>query len=98
MKNVVLAVLIVLLIPSIVFANGKGDDAGETVTGGVKGTVVTMSGPFTDNDAIKFVESVKAFEQETGIDIQYEGSKEFEASIAIRVEGGNPPDIVDFHQ
>jgi alpha-glucoside transport system substrate-binding protein len=34
----------------------------------------------------------------TGITIQYEGSKEFEASIAIRVDGGNPPDIADFPQ
>jgi alpha-glucoside transport system substrate-binding protein len=64
----------------------------------VRGTVVTMAGPFTDNDAIKFEESIKSFEEETGIDIQYEGSKEFEASISIRVEGGNPPDIVDFPQ
>ena len=47
---------------------------------------------------MKFENSVKAFEEETGIDIQYEGSKEFEASIAISVEGGNPPDIVDFPQ
>jgi len=64
----------------------------------VRGKVVTMSGPFVDNDAIKFEQSVKAFEDETGIDIQYEGTKEFEASIAIRIEGGNPPDIVDFPQ
>ncbi|ORC35376.1 ABC transporter substrate-binding protein [Marispirochaeta aestuarii] len=64
----------------------------------VRGKVVTMAGPFTDNDAIKFEESIKSFEEETGIDIQYEGSKEFEASISISVEGGNPPDIVDFPQ
>ncbi|KGM38321.1 ABC transporter substrate-binding protein, partial [Alkalispirochaeta odontotermitis] len=62
------------------------------------GKVVTISGPFTDNDAVKFEESLKAFEEETGIDIQYEGSKEFEASISIRIEGGDPPDIVDFPQ
>ena len=64
----------------------------------VRGKVVTMSGPFVDNDAIKFEQSVKSFEDRTGIDIQYEGSKEFEASIAIRIDGGNPPDIADFPQ
>ena len=57
-----------------------------------------MEGPFTDNDAVKFDESVKAFEEATGIDIQYTGSKEFEASITIKVDGGSPPDIVDFPQ
>jgi alpha-glucoside transport system substrate-binding protein len=47
---------------------------------------------------VKFDDSVKAFEDATGIDIQYEGSKEFEASITIAVDGGSPPDIVDFPQ
>lgn len=66
--------------------------------GEYEGTVVTMTGPFTDEDAVKFNNTVAAFEEETGIDIQYEGSKEFEATIGIRVEGGDAPDIVDFPQ
>ncbi len=70
----------------------------KAMAGEYKGTVVTMAGPFTDNDAVKFDESIKSFEEKTGIDIQYEGSKEFEASISIRIDGGNPPDIVDFPQ
>jgi alpha-glucoside transport system substrate-binding protein len=57
-----------------------------------------MAGPFTDQDAVLFDNSVKAFEDATGIDIQYAGSKEFEASIRIAIEGGNAPDIVDFPQ
>lgn len=92
-----------LLVP---FAFAGGDQEEETVAAPmaddpyaeVRGTVVTMSGPFVDNDAVKFEESVKAFEEMTGIDIQYEGSKEFEASIGIAIEGGNAPDIVDFPQ
>jgi alpha-glucoside transport system substrate-binding protein len=104
MNKTILFTLLVLLTASMVFAGGqkeapaaeapKADDPYAEV----RGTVVTMSGPFTDNDAIKFEESVKSFEEETGIDIQYEGSKEFEASIGIAIEGGNPPDIVDFPQ
>ena len=62
------------------------------------GTVVTMSGPFTDEDAVKFDNSNAAFEEATGIDIQYEGSKEFEAAISIRIEAGDAPDIADFPQ
>ena len=41
---------------------------------------------------------LKDFEEKTGIDIQYEGSKEFETSISIRVDAGDPPDIADFPQ
>jgi alpha-glucoside transport system substrate-binding protein len=76
----------------------SADPLADAYAGKLKGTVVTMSGPFTDNDAVKFNESVKDFETKTGIDIRYEGSKEFEASISIRVNGGNPPDVVDFPQ
>ncbi|NOY99372.1 MAG: carbohydrate ABC transporter substrate-binding protein [Chloroflexi bacterium] len=68
------------------------------MAGEFSGTVVTMTGPFTDEDAVKFDASVAAFEDATGIDIQYEGSKEFEATISIRVEAGDAPDIVDFPQ
>ena len=75
-----------------------GQELADAYTGKFKGTKVTMSGPFTDNDAVKFDESIKAFEDATGIDIQYSGSKEFEASIRIAVEGGSAPDIVDFPQ
>ena len=70
----------------------------KALAGEFKGTVVTMAGPFTDEDAVKFDNTVKAFEEASGIDIQYEGSKEFEASISIRVEAGDAPDIVDFPQ
>ncbi|MCD4671432.1 MAG: ABC transporter substrate-binding protein [Anaerolineaceae bacterium] len=66
--------------------------------GKYKDTVVSMTGPFTDEDAVKFDNTVAAFEEATGIDIQYEGSKEFETSISIRVDGGDAPDIADFPQ
>ncbi|MEN6477059.1 MAG: ABC transporter substrate-binding protein [Rectinema sp.] len=76
----------------------SADPLSDAYAGKYKGKVVTMAGPFVDNDAVKFEMSVKAFEDKTGIDIQYEGSKEFEASIAIRVNGGSAPDIADFPQ
>ena len=76
----------------------SADPLSDAYAGKFKGKTVSMSGPFTDNDAVKFNESVREFEAKTGISIQYEGSKEFEASISIRVNGGNPPDVVDFPQ
>ena len=68
------------------------------MAGEFDGTAVTMTGPFTAQDAEIFNNTVAAFEEATGIDIQYEGSKEFEATITIRVEAGDAPDIVDFPQ
>src|SRR5271157_4485610 len=75
-----------------------GPELAAAFQGKYKGTVVDMTGPFTDQDAVKFNQSVKDFEDKTGINILYAGSKEFEASISIAVDGGNPPDIADFPQ
>jgi alpha-glucoside transport system substrate-binding protein len=63
-----------------------------------KGLKVSMYGPFTTDDEVKFNNSMKPFEDATGIDIQYQGDKEFETTINVRVEGGSPPDIADFPQ
>lgn len=84
--------------PAGVEALPQGQELANAYAGMYSGTVVTMTGPFTDNDAVLFDASIKAFEDATGIDIQYTGSKEFEASIRIAVEGGSAPDIVDFPQ
>jgi alpha-glucoside transport system substrate-binding protein len=66
--------------------------------GELAGTVVTMTGPFTDEDEVKFNTSIAEFEAWTGIDIQYTGTKEFEAVIRAAVDGGAAPDIADFPQ
>lgn len=75
-----------------------GPELAAAFTGAYKGTIVNMAGPFTDQDTVKFNNSVADFQQKTGISILYAGSKEFEASIRIQIEGGTPPDIVDFPQ
>ncbi|MFN8459258.1 MAG: ABC transporter substrate-binding protein [Anaerolineae bacterium] len=93
-----------LLLTALFLSGGKASAQEEksflerALAGEFKGTTVTAAGPFTDQDAVKFDETMADFEEKTGIDIQYEGSKEFEASISIRVDAGDPPDIVDFPQ
>ena len=75
-----------------------GPEIVDAMAGKYKGTKVTLYGPFVGADETKFNNSMADFEAKTGIDIQYEGTKTFEASINVRVEGGNPPDIADFPQ
>jgi len=94
----ILTVLAACAALTLFTATVAADPLSDALAGKYKGTTVTMNGPFTDNDAVKFNESVKDFESKTGINIVYEGSKEFEASISIRVDGGNAPDIADFPQ
>jgi len=75
-----------------------GGELEKALTGAYAGTTVVVDGPFTDADAVKFEESIKPFEEATGIDVNYIGSKEFEGSISIRVDAGDAPDIADFPQ
>jgi alpha-glucoside transport system substrate-binding protein len=70
----------------------------DAMAGKFKGTKVTAFGAFADADEVKFNQNVADFEAKTGIDIQYESSKQFEATISTRVDAGNVPDIVDFPQ
>jgi alpha-glucoside transport system substrate-binding protein len=75
-----------------------GPELAAAFQGKYKGTIVTMTGPFTAQDTVKFNESIADFQQKTGITIQYAGTKEFEASIRIQIEGNDAPDIADFPQ
>ena len=69
-------------------------------TGGedLSGRTVDIFGALVDTDAERFAASVAKFEEATGIDIEYEGSGDFEALITVRTEGGDPPDIAAFPQ
>jgi len=82
------------------FAYPAGGALEEALKGTYSGTTVTVDGAFEGNDpdGVKFDESVKAFEEATGIDVNYIGNKEFEATISVRVDAGDAPDIVDFPQ
>lgn len=79
-------------------SGGTGSFLERAKAGEFKGTAVEMMGAFVDIDAQKFDESVKAFEEATGIDVKYQGTKEFEATISVRVDANDAPDIVDYPQ
>ena len=68
------------------------------MAGEFTGTTVTATGPFVDEDAVKFNATMKDFQEKTGITIEYTGTKEFETSINTRVEANDLPDIADFPQ
>ena len=52
------------------------------------GTVVTMTGPFTDEDAVKFDNSYCSLSRKQPASMSnMRATKEFEATIGIRVEG-----------
>ncbi len=64
----------------------------------LSGTTVTIFGAFVEPGSDYFIESMSAFEEQTGIEVEYNGSGDFESLISVRVEGGDPPDIASFAQ
>jgi alpha-glucoside transport system substrate-binding protein len=75
---------------------GVNNDEGDSGDGGDE--VVTVYGTIVTPEQELLEQSWADWEEENGIDIQYEGSKEFEAQIAVRAQGGTPPDLAIFPQ
>lgn len=76
---------------------GSTESADTSSSTGESGTI-TVLGAVVDQDAERFEESIKPFEEANGIDIVYEGSGDFEQLATLRIEGGNPPDVIMFPQ
>jgi len=63
------------------------------VYGDLSGTTVTVYTSIVEVEAADQEQSYVKFEECTGADIAYEGSREFEAQLLVRIEAGNAPDI-----
>lgn len=88
-------------------ACGSSDDGGDADAGAgstidcapyeafgeLDGKEVTVYTSITAPEDEPHINSYKPFEECTGVEIKYEGSKEFEAQLPVRVKGGNAPDI-----
>jgi alpha-glucoside transport system substrate-binding protein len=107
-----LIVALFVLAPAAVFAGGQQEggqadamasdmdytDNEWTDGQDLSGTTVNIFGAFVDEDARRFRASMEPFIEQTGINVVYEGSGDFETLITVRAEGGSPPDIAAFPQ
>ncbi|MDT4941148.1 MAG: alpha-glucoside transport system substrate-binding protein [Pseudonocardiales bacterium] len=76
----------------------SGDCADYGKYGHYDGATVTIYTSITEPEIGYHIKSVKQFEKCTGIDVQYQPSKEFEAALKTKVDGGNAPDLAIFPQ
>ena len=74
---------------------GGGSGASDQEAG--DGTVVIL-GAFGGQEQAAFEESLAAFEDESGIEIQYTGDQDFDTTIRTRTDAGDAPDIALFPQ
>src|SRR5436309_10350509 len=57
--------------------------------GGTVNVLATWGG----DEQASFLAMVQPFEERTGIQVQYEGTRDLNAVLTTRVQGGNPPDV-----
>ena len=72
---------------------GKPECAGLTSFGDLSGKEVSIYTSIVAPEDVTQKDSYKLFESCTGATVKYEGSKEFEAQLVVRVKSGNPPDL-----
>ncbi|MGY1712184.1 ABC transporter substrate-binding protein [Geodermatophilus sp. SYSU D00758] len=61
--------------------------------GDLEGETVSVYTSIVDPEDQPHIDSYVPFEECTGVDVQYEGSREFEAQLVVRTQSGNAPDI-----
>ncbi|AEG45531.1 ABC transporter substrate-binding protein [Isoptericola variabilis] len=61
--------------------------------GDLEGTTVSVYTSIVEPEAEQQEASYDAFEECTGVTVEYEGSREFEAQLLVRLQAGNAPDI-----
>lgn len=96
-RSRLLLLLGVAVLATACLGEGGGGGGGEG-DGGGGGSVSVFGGFSQPNEVEPFEAAIAAFEEETGIDVVYEGSRDFETVITTRVQGGNAPDIAIFPQ
>ncbi|SCG44295.1 ABC transporter substrate-binding protein [Micromonospora halophytica] len=72
---------------------GSAECAAYEKYGDNDGKKVSIYSSIRDIEADRLAQSWKQFEDCTGIEIDHEGSGEFEAQLGVRVDGGNAPDL-----
>ncbi|MGC1207461.1 MAG: ABC transporter substrate-binding protein [Ornithinimicrobium sp.] len=61
--------------------------------GDLDGTEVSIYTSIISPEDKPYIDSFKPFEDCTGAKVEYEGSRDFEAQLQVRLQAGNPPDI-----
>jgi alpha-glucoside transport system substrate-binding protein len=81
------------------FAAACGDDNGGSANAGdLSGQKVNVQGTEVGTEGEGVIAGFVPFEKDTGVDVVFSGSRDFETNMRVAAEGGNLPDIAIFPQ
>lgn len=100
-KRVAAAALSVVSLVTLAACSGSSSDSGGGAAdctpykdyGDLKGKKISVYTSIVTPEDEPHIKSFEAFEQCTGAEVVYEGSREFEAQLPVKIEAGSPPDI-----
>src|SRR5438552_17200531 len=87
------AVALLAAMALLLAACGQGSSSGSSGTTGQIGGTVSVLATWGGDEQDSFLAMVKPFEDQTGVKVQYEGTRDLNAVLTTRVQGGNPPDL-----
>lgn len=73
--------------------NGGADCTAFESYGDLSGKTINLYTSIVSPEDQPHIDSFKPFEDCTGATVAYEGSREFEAQLPVKIEAGSPPDI-----
>jgi alpha-glucoside transport system substrate-binding protein len=88
-------ILLAGIVTTLTACDGSTPDA---ANGGSESGTVTVFGVVIGEQQEKLEQALAPFEEETGIDVVYEGTDAFATLLPVRVDSGNAPDIAMFPQ
>ena len=66
---------------------------GGTTSGGKLGGSVNVLAVWSANEQDSFLAMVKPFEDQTGVKVKYESTRDINATLTTRLQAGNPPEL-----
>ncbi len=78
--------------------DGPHQHLARALAGEFEGTEVEILGQWVEAESDGFKASLAALADTSGIDIKYEGVTDYETVLAVRADGGDPPDLAQIAQ
>ena len=93
LRLLAITALLAIVLAACAEDSDDGDDGGSSGGGGGDGGAVTISGPETGSEADGFTEAFGPFTEDTGIEVDYAGSRDAATQLQVAAEGGDLPDL-----
>ena len=85
--------MLALLSLALVACSPGQSSGGGSTSGGKLGGSVNVLAVWSANEQDSFLAMVKPFEDQTGVKVKYESTRDINATLTTRIQAGNPPEL-----